>query len=259
MGLFPDEFKMHLIRSLLNVLPRFTSHEHNSTVSQSIIPHHCADWYNGFSSAWIMSVNVCLYKQALVLVPRFSSSPMCCCLHVWQSGINTKNIFIFYQKWTTTKNQNDNFTYEFSDRKNLPLLKLSSAAWASCPASTGEVQQLFWAQKEKSWVAFSKENIASWFALPQCVLGTASSWDGKWRKRRKRPWNVHFFWFFQVILKFPIQKAEMKPVAAPLDRGHRVCLGWDVLPLHWDSPQTLKEQKSHLKTMSRFTNWTLKN
>lgn len=48
----------------------------------------------------------------------------------------------------------------------------------SCPASTGEVQQLFWAQKEKSWVAFSKENIRGFF-LPQCVLGTASSWDGK--------------------------------------------------------------------------------
>lgn len=78
------------------------------------------------------------------------------------------------------KNQNDNFTCEFSDRKNLPLFKLPALLpEPSCPAAPGEVQQLFWAQKEKSWVAFSKENIASWFAPSPVCAGTASSWDGK--------------------------------------------------------------------------------
>lgn len=131
-------------------------------------------------------VSECLFVQAgSSFSSRFSSSPMCCCLHVWQSGINAKNIFIFHHKWTKKKNQNDNFTYEFSDRKNLPLFKLSALLpEPSWPAPTGEAQQLFWAQKEKAWVAFSKENIASWFAPSPVCAGDSfiTGWEVKKEK-----------------------------------------------------------------------------
>lgn len=46
-GIFPFEFNVHLIRSLLTVLPNFTFHEHHSTVSSIFraLFHllHCAD------------------------------------------------------------------------------------------------------------------------------------------------------------------------------------------------------------------------
>lgn len=96
----------------------------------------------------------------------------------------TLKIYLYFIR-NEPKNQNNNFTYEFSDRKNLPLFKLSALLpEPSCPASTGEAQQLFWAQKEKSWVAFSKENIASWFAPSPVCAGNSfiMGWEVKKEK-----------------------------------------------------------------------------
>lgn len=90
-----------------------------------------------------MSVNVCLYKQALVLAldlvnPQCAAAYMCGNL-----GLMLK-IYLYFTINEQNQNQNDNFTYEFSDRKNFPLFKLSALLpKPSCPAFTGEVQQIF--------------------------------------------------------------------------------------------------------------------
>lgn len=99
-------------------------------------------------------------KQALVLVLDLAH-PQCAAVYMCGNlGLMLKIYLYFIINEQKKKNQSDNFTYELSDRKNLPLFKLSALLpEPSCPASTGEVQQLFWAQKEKSWVAFSKANI----------------------------------------------------------------------------------------------------
>lgn len=166
-----------------------TSHLMSTTVLSLLFLEH----YSTSLCRWIQWIFLCMdYVSERMFVqagssfsPRFSSSQMCCCLHVWQSGINAKNTFIFYHKWTK-KNQNDNFTYEFSDRKNLPLFKLSALLpEPSCPAATGEVQQLLWAQKEKSWVACSKENIASWFALSPVCAGNSFIMGWKLKKGKE--------------------------------------------------------------------------
>lgn len=167
MGIFPVEFNVHLIRSLLTVLPNFTFHEHYSTVSSMFRALlHCADWYNGFSSAWIMSVNVCLYKQALVLVldlvhPRCDAAYMCGNL-----GLMLKIYIYFIINEQKYSERQFSFIYEFSDRKTLPLFKLSALLTEhSSPAFTGEVRQFSWAQhspsRQKSWVAFNKTLLHS--------------------------------------------------------------------------------------------------
>lgn len=103
MGIFPFEFSVHLIGSLLTVLPNFTFHDYYSTVPSIFRPlfhllHH-ADWHNGFSSAWIMSVNVCLYKKAVVLVLDLVH-PQCDAAYMRGNlGLMLK-IYIFYHKWT---------------------------------------------------------------------------------------------------------------------------------------------------------------
>lgn len=168
MGLFPDDFSMHLIRSLLTVLPNFTSHEHY-TVSSIFraLSHFTVQVDTMHFPLHGLCQWMCVCTSSFS--SRFSSSLMCCCLHVWQSGSNTKNIFIFYHKWKKKKSEQQ--FHIWFQRQNLPLLKLSALLpEPSCPASTGEVQQLFWAQKQKSWVAFSKGSIASWFApSPMCA------------------------------------------------------------------------------------------
>lgn len=149
-----------------------------------LIPLHCADWYNGFSSAWIM--NVCLYKQALVLVLDLVH-PQCAAAYMCGNLGLTLKIYLYFIINEQKKKIRMTISHMSSVIERIFHYLLSALLpEPSCPASTGEVQQLFWAQKEKSWVAFSKENIRGFF-LPQCVLGTASSWDGKWRKRRKHP------------------------------------------------------------------------
>lgn len=123
-------------------------------------------------------------KQALLLLldlahPQCAAAYMCGNL-----GLMLK-IYLYFIINEQKKNQNDNFTYELSDRKNLPLFKLSALLpEPSCPASTGEVQQLFWAQKEKSWVAFSKANIALWFAPSPVCAGNSfiMGWEVKKEK-----------------------------------------------------------------------------
>lgn len=130
-------------------------------------------------------MNVCLYKQALVLVldlvhPKCAAAYMCGNL-----GLTLK-ICLYFIINEHKKNQNDNFTYEFSDRQTLPLFKLSALLpEPSCPAATGEVQQLLWAQKEKSWVACSKENIASWFALSPVCAGNSFIMGWKLKKGKE--------------------------------------------------------------------------
>lgn len=182
MGIFPFEFSVHLIRSLLTVLPNFTFHDYYSTVSSIFraLFHllHRADWHNGFSSAWIMSVNVCLYKQAVVLVLDLVH-PQCDAAYMRGNlGLMLKIYIYFIINEQKYSERQLNFIYEFSDRRNLPLFKLSALLTEhSSPAFTGEVRQLSWAQhspsRQKSCVAFNKENIAPQFA--PSLMGVGNS------------------------------------------------------------------------------------
>lgn len=165
-------------------------------------------------------VSECMFVQAgSSFSSRFSSSPMWCCLHAWQSGINAKNIYIYFivneQKYSERQL---NFIYEFSDRKNLPLFKLPALLTEhSSPAFTGEVRQLSWAQhspsRQKSWVAFNKENIASQLAPSLMWAGNSFINGCEVKEGKEASIKCPQLLVLQSIFKFPIQKAEMKPVA----------------------------------------------
>lgn len=60
----------------------------------------------------------------------------------------------------------------------------------SLPAqpSQGKFNRSFWAQKEKSWVAFSKENIASWFAPSPVYAG--NSFIMGWKVKKKKEVSI---------------------------------------------------------------------
>lgn len=116
-----------------------------------------------------MSVNVCLYKQALVLVLDLVH-PKCDAAYMRGNlGLMLKIYIYFIINEQKYSERQLNFIYEFSDRKNIPLFKLSALLTEySSPAFTGEERQLAWARRspsrQKSWVAFTKENIASQLA-----------------------------------------------------------------------------------------------
>lgn len=204
-------------------------------------------------------MDVCLYKAGSSSSSRFSSSPMCCCVHVWQSGINAKNIFIFYHKWTT-KNQNDNFTYELSDRKSLPLFKLLALLpEPSCPASTGEVQYLFWAQKVKSWVAFSKANIALWFAPSPVCAG--NSFIMGWEVKKEKEASIKCPYLLVLQSNFDVPHSKSWNETNGRSSAERAQSVWDGMccPCTVTAHRHLRNKNHYLKTMSRFNNWTLKN
>lgn len=185
MGIFPVEFNVHLIRSLLTVLPNFTFHEHYSTVSSIFreLFHlfHCADWYNGFYSLWIVSE--CVFVQAgSSCSSRFSSSPIWCCLHAWQSGINAKIYIYFHHKWTKIFRKTIKF-HIWAHWWNLPLFTLYALLTEHPPpALTGAVRQVSWTQNSPS------ERRSGWpLTKKTAVCSTACSClDMSWEQLHQR-------------------------------------------------------------------------
>lgn len=117
-------------------------------------------------------VSECMFAQAGSSFSfRFSSSPVCCCLHVWQSGINAKNIFIFYHKWTKKKirmtvSHTSSVTERIFHYLNSQLCCLSLPD----QPPQGKYNSFFGPRKRNPGWPFSKENIASWFApSPVCA------------------------------------------------------------------------------------------
>lgn len=140
-------------------------------------------------------VSECMFVQAgSSFSSRFSSSPMCCCLRVWQSGINAKNIFIFYHKWTTTKKSEQFHTLIQWQKKIFHYLN-SQLCCLSLPDQPpqGKYNSFFGPRKRSPGWPLAKKTLLHGLLLPHFVLGTVSSWDRKGRKRRKRPLNVHIF------------------------------------------------------------------
>lgn len=90
-----------------------------------------------------MSVNVCLYKQALVLVPDLVP-PQCDAAYMCGNlGLKLKIYMYFIINEQRYSERQLNFIDEFSDRKNLPLFKLSVLLTEhSPPAFSGEGRQL---------------------------------------------------------------------------------------------------------------------
>lgn len=111
-----------------------TSHLMSTTVLSLLFLEH----YSTSLCRWIQWIFLCMdYVSECMFVqagssfsPRFSSSQMCCCLHVWQSGINAKNMFIFYHKWTQKKSERQFHIWVQWQKESPTIQTLSSAAWA---------------------------------------------------------------------------------------------------------------------------------
>lgn len=140
-------------------------------------------------------VSECMFVQAdSSFSSRFSSSQMCCCLHVWQSGINAKKMFIFYHKWTTKKirmtiSHMSSVTERISHYSNSQLCCLSLPV----QPPQRKYNSYFGPRKRSPGQPAAKKTLLHGLLFPQCVLGTTSSWDGNWRKGRKLLLNVHNF------------------------------------------------------------------
>lgn len=89
-----------------------------------------------------MSVNVCLYKQALVLVLDLVPSQRDAAYMHGNLGLKLKIYTYFIINEQRYSERQLNFIDEFSDRKKLALFKLSALLPEhSPPAFSGEVRQ----------------------------------------------------------------------------------------------------------------------